>query len=147
MASRPGKVGRQDMANAMAWIFRLVLTAFIAAVMAVVGYQFIFTDDSERWKLDGQSFYFVVPSVLLWLVLAPVLRRQNYVSAVGWGLLSPLIGSLLAGGPAGPLLVLVMWYAAFPIGILTGVLVKLCVSLGSKRPTDPLHLTTRAHDR
>jgi len=61
-------------------------------------------------------------------MLASVLRRHDYVSVVGWGLLSPVLGSLLVAGPFGPFIALAMWYATFPVGIVTGVLVKLCVS-------------------
>ena len=118
----------------MRWLVRLALTALVAAVMAVIGYQLTFKPASERWTLDEQSFFFVGPSVLLWLALAFVLYRQNYITAVGWGLLSPILGSLFVGGLAGPFLVLTMWYAAFPVGVLTGVLVKLCLAFGSQTP-------------
>jgi hypothetical protein len=96
--------------------------------MAVLGYQLMFKAPAEWGLLDSQSFYFVWPSILLWLVLAFVLRRHNYITAIGWGLLSPIIGSLMVAGPFGPFVALAMWYATFPVGIITGVLVKLCMS-------------------
>ena len=128
----------------MLWLVRPALTAMVAAVMAVIGYQLMFKEGAERWSLDGQSFFFVVPSVLLWLALAFVLYRQNYVTAIGWGLLSPLVGSLFVGGVAGPVVALAMWYVTFPVGILTGVLVKLCVSVGGRRRNHPLRGTAGA---
>ena len=118
----------------MVWIVRLCLTALVATIMAVIGYQLMFKQGVERWNLDEESLYFVVPSVLLWLALAVVLYRGNYVTAMGWGLLSPIVGSFFVGGPAGPVVALVSWYVTFPIGILTGVLVKLCLSIRSRPP-------------
>ena len=110
------------------WTIRLLLTAFVAAIMAVVGYQLMFKLGPDRWRLDEQSALLVLPSVALWLMLALILHRQNYLTAFGWGLLSPLIGSLFVAWLAGPAIVLAMWYVAFPVGIVTGFLVKFCVS-------------------
>lgn len=114
----------------MFWITRLILTALIATMMAIVGYQLMFKPINELLQFDEQSFMFVTPSVLLWFVLAFILRRETYVTAVGWGLLSPIIGSLFINWAIGPAVAIVMWYVTFPIGILTGVMVKLCVSFG-----------------
>lgn len=114
------------------WMLRLALVVLVAAAMAVVGYQLLFREGSERWILDGQSLYFVLPSVLLWLALAPVLSRHGYVTAVGWGVLSPLIGALFVAGPFGFFVVLALWKVAFPVGVVTGVLVKLAISIGKK---------------
>ncbi len=125
----------------MLWITRLTLTALIATMMAVVGYQLMFKPVNELSEFDGQSFMFVVPSVLLWSLLAFVLRRETYVTAVGWGVLSPIIGSLLINWAIGPVVAIVMWYVTFPVGILTGVLVKLCVSFGDSSSRDVLRLT------
>ncbi len=125
----------------MLWITRLTLTALIATVMAVVGYQLMFKPVSELSEFDGQSFMFVAPSVMLWSVLAFILRRQTYVTAVGWGVLSPIIGSLLINWAIGPVVAIVMWYVTFPVGVLTGVLVKCCVSLGDTSSGDFLRVT------
>ncbi len=114
------------------WRLRLALVVLVAVAMAVVGYQMLFREGSERWTLDGQSLYFVGPSVLLWLVLAPVLSRHGYVTAVGWGVLSPIIGALFVAGPFGFFVVLSLWNIAFPVGVVTGVLVKLATSIGKR---------------
>ena len=75
-----------------------------------------------------------VPS-LFWLVLAPILSQQSYGHAGDW--VGPVVprffGSLLVAGPAGLFGVLTMWYAALPIGVITGLLVRFCrKSLGSR---------------
>jgi hypothetical protein len=117
---------------AIIMVVRLSLVVCVAAVMAVVGYQLMIKAPAEWGRLDAQSFYFVWPSIWLWLALAFVLRRQNYTTAIGWGVLSPIIGSLMVAGPFGPFVALAMWYATFPVGIITGVLVKLCMSSSLK---------------
>jgi hypothetical protein len=43
-------------------MLRLALVVVVAVVMAVVGYQLLCREGSERWALDRQSFYFVWPS-------------------------------------------------------------------------------------
>ena len=114
----------------MATATRLALAALVAAVMAVVGFQLAFRLGPGVWQLDAQSARLVGPSVLLWLALSPLLSNGDYVTAAGWGLLSPILGSLLAAGPVGPFVALVLWYVTFPVGVLTGVLVKVCLSAG-----------------
>jgi hypothetical protein len=114
----------------MAFAIRLTLAALVAAVLAVVGFQLAFRQGPGVWLLDGQSARLVGPSVLLWLALSPMLAHGGYVTAAGWGLLSPLLGSLLVAGPAGPFVALVLWYVTFPVGVLTGLLVKACLSAG-----------------
>lgn len=126
----PVCIADREREAAMLWITRLTLKALIATVMALVGYQLMFKPVNEVFAFDRQSFMFVVPSVLLWSVFAFILRRQTYVTAVGWGVLSPIIGSLLINWAIGPVVAVVMWYVTFPVGVLTGVLVKLCVSFG-----------------
>jgi hypothetical protein len=74
---------------------------------------------------------------MLWLVLAPVVSRHGYVTAAGWGVLSPVIGALLVAGPFGFFVVLTQWHVAFPVGILTGVWVKLATSIGALSPSRP----------
>jgi len=115
------------------WAVRLLLTAVVASAMAVIGYQTMFHEGPGWWPLEQRSTYFVLPSVALWLVLDPILSQRSYVTAIGWGLLSPFLGSLLVAGPAGLFGVLTMWYAALPIGVITGLLVRFCASLG-RRP-------------
>jgi hypothetical protein len=119
---------------AVMWRIRLLLTAVVASVMALIGYQLMFHEGPGWWRLDQQSTYFVLPSIALWLVLAPLLSRQTYVTAVGWGVVSPFLGSLLVAGPAGLFIVLAMWYATLPVGVVTGLLVRLCVSAGGNLP-------------
>jgi hypothetical protein len=111
-------------------MLRLALVVLAAVVMAVVGYQLLFRDGAEMWTLDRQSFYFVWPSVVLWVALAPVVSRHDYVTAVGWGVLSPIVGALFVAGPVGIFAVLAQWYVTFPVGVVTGVLVKFATSVG-----------------
>jgi hypothetical protein len=85
-----------------------------------------------NWRLvQGLFLYVGVPYVVFWTLIAFLVKRQTYLLATGLGLLSPLICSsffLLVGW----IIVLQVWYIAFPIGIVTGLLVKVCVSVGEK---------------
>ena len=127
----------------MIWVVRLSLVAAIAAGMGATGYLLVF---GVNGATGGGLALFVALSIAIWLVLALVIHRSNtYVTAIAWGLFSPLIGATFLGPPISYLYVLSKWYACFPVGLATGLLVKFCVSLGG-RATVATPSTTSAEE-
>ena len=114
----------------MIWVVRLSLVAAIAAGLGVAGYFLVFGIDGAT---GGGLALFAALSIAIWLVLALVIHHSNtYVTAIAWGLFSPLIGATFLGPPISYLYVLSTWYVCFPVGLATGLLVKFAVSLGGR---------------
>jgi hypothetical protein len=114
----------------MIWGIRLGLVVAVAAGMGAAGYLLVF---GVIGATGAGLALFVALSVTIWLVLALVIHRSNtYVTAIAWGLFSPLIGATFLGPPISYLYVLSKWYVCFPIGLATGLLVKFCVSIGGR---------------
>jgi hypothetical protein len=114
----------------MLWLLRISLVGLAAAAMSLVGLALI-PDTSFR---PGGYAAAAAISVVLWLGLCPLVYRQSLGMAVSVGLLSPLI----ALGPMAPFHVFFalfdVWYwLVFLTGVLTGVLVRACLSIGQER--------------
>jgi hypothetical protein len=114
----------------MLWLLRISLVGLAAAAMSFVGLALV-PDTSLR---PGGYAGAAAVSVVLWLGLCPLVYRQSLGLAVSVGLLSPLI----ALGPMAPFLVFcalcdVRYWLVFLTGVLTGVLVRACLSLGQER--------------
>jgi len=114
----------------MLWLLRISLVGLAAAAMSRVGLALI-PDTSLR---PGGSAGAAAVSVVLWLGLGPLVYRQSPGMAVSVGLLSPLI----ALGPMAPYLVFFALFdlrygLVFLTGVLTGVLVRACLSIGRER--------------
>ena len=110
----------------MVEICRYGMITLVAAAMSVVGWQ-LMAHFPAVWEFDRMSFGLILPSVLLWAFLIVVVRRTTVVGGVVVGLLSPLLGGLLLGGPSGVGVVLSAWPAAFLTGGATGLLVHRCL--------------------
>jgi hypothetical protein len=99
--------------------------------MAVLASQLVFWAWGDvRWHFGQWVFVFaIVPYMVFWTLMALLLKHQPYFVAAALGLLSPLVGTsfFLVGGWA---IAVEMWYIVFPMGIVTGILVKACVSVG-----------------
>lgn len=128
----------------MIWVVRLSLVAAIAAGLGVAGSLLVFGIDGAT---GGGLALFAVLSIAIWLVLALVIHRSNtYVTAIAWGLFSPLIGATFLGPPISYLYVLSTWYVCFPVGLATGLLVKFAVSLGGRAAGTTPPSTTSAEE-
>jgi len=113
----------------MLWLLRLSLVGLVAAAMSLVGLALI-PNTSLR---PGGYALAAAFSVVLWLCLCPLVYRQSLGMAVSVGLVSPLI----ALAPMAPFLVLfalfdVRYWLVFLTGVLTGVLVQACLSIGQE---------------
>ena len=114
----------------MLWLLRISLVGFAAAAMSFVGLALLPDISLRPGGYAGMAAF----SVVLWLCLCPLVYRQSLGMAVSVGLLSPLI----ALGPMAPYLVFsalfdVRNWLVFLTGILTGVLVRACMSIGQER--------------
>jgi hypothetical protein len=114
----------------MLWLLRISLVGLAAAAMSLLGLALIPDTSLRPGGYAGAAPF----SVVLWLCLCPLVYRQNLGMAVSVGLLSPLI----AFGPLAPFLVLfalfdVRYWLVFLTGVLTGVLVRACLSIGQKK--------------
>jgi hypothetical protein len=128
----------------MIWVVRLSLVAAVAAGMAVAGELFVFGINGAP---SGGFIFFAALSIAVWLVLALAIHSSNtYVTAIAWGLFSPLIGATFIAPPISYLYVFSKWYACFPVGIATGLLVKFCVSLGGRPTGAKPPITTSAEE-
>jgi hypothetical protein len=107
-------------------IVRYSMVPVIAAAMSVVGWQ-LMAHFPAVWVFDSVSFGLILPSILLWMFLLALVRRTNMAGAVAIGLLSPLIGGFLLGGPSGVGIVLAAWPAALLTGAVTGLLIHCCL--------------------
>ncbi len=107
-----------------------VLVVLTVIGMSVVGWQMILGCMTGSWMPGSESFGLVLPSILVWSFLVFAVRRETPVGAAAWGLLSPVIGGMLMGGPIGLAMVVIHWYISFPVGAATGLLVRCCMRLG-----------------
>src|SRR5262249_12304963 len=110
---------------------RVICATLLAGAVAVLGLLLVsWAGGDAYWDLFRELLlYFVVPYTVFWGLMAILLKHQSYLIAVLLGILSPLICSsffLLLGW----IIVIQMWYIAFPMGLVTGILVKACVSVG-----------------
>ena len=113
----------------MLWLLRLSLVGLAAAAMSLAGLALI-PDTALR---PGGYAVAAAFSVILWLCLCPLVYRQSLGMAVSVGLVSPLI----ALGPMAPFLVFfglfdVRYWLVFLTGVLTGILVRACLSIGQE---------------
>jgi hypothetical protein len=122
---------------------RVLSVALVAAMMAVVGYGLLV--GGTVLLQDGLTSVVVGVSVVLWLFLAAVIQdhakcgKNGLSTAIGFGLLSPLIGGAFFG-PLALMLLVIKWYISFPVGAVTGVLVWACVTIGrAGRPDQAKH--------
>jgi hypothetical protein len=120
----------------MLFAVRLTLVAIVAAIGALAGLGLLL--GSAPRLGDGITRLVLGVSVLLWLALSIVIRwqiargRNGLTTAVGLGLLSPLIGGLLIGPPLSLFLLLSKWYVSFPTGAIMGAVVWACLSIGAR---------------
>ncbi len=105
------------------WLIRLPIVVLIAAVMGWLGLYLLFLGGPWFPTLDEfWTHYVLVASIALWVVLSAVIGRRSLETWAAWGLASPLLGCLLVAPPASFALIIVKGYIAFPIGLVTGVL-------------------------
>jgi len=107
-------------------VLRFSMVMLIAAAMSVVGWQ-LMAHFPAVWEFDRTSFGLILPSIFLWAFLIAAVRRTTVAGAVAIGLLSPLLGGFLLGGPTGVGIVLSAWPAAFLTGAFTGLLIHRCL--------------------
>jgi len=110
-------------------LLRYSLVTLTAAVMSVICSQMMFHFPA-LWEFDHASFGLILPSILLWAVLVWPIRRMEWWGAVAVGLISPVIGGFLLGGPTGLGIVLSEWPITFPTGAVTGFLIHRSLFLG-----------------
>lgn len=113
------------------WLLRLPAVVLIAGVMGWLGLFLMFL--GTHWVPgpgDFWTLYVLAASVLLWSVLSAVLGRRSLATWAAWGLSSPLLGCLLVYPPASFALVIVKCYVAFPVGLVTGMLVWAVFEIG-----------------
>ena len=113
-------------------VLKLLLVSLVAVGMAFFGSSILSVTVLNHVDLD---FFYVsiLPSLVIWLGLSPLIARCNYFVAAGIGLVSPVFGSLGGFPPLSWLFILHAPQVVFPVGIVTGILVKFVVSTGSSR--------------
>ncbi len=123
------------------WLVRLPAVALIAVVMGWMGLFLMFL--GSQWVPglgDFWTIYVMTASVLLWSVLSALLGRRSLATWAAWGLASPMLGCLLVYPPASFALVIFKCYVAFPVGLVTGMLVWAVFEIGPSsrfRPMQP----------
>lgn len=69
-------------------------------------------------------------NVVYWLTLAPVMATSKVVKLIGFGVLGPMVGSIIAGPPIDLMSTIRMGYFTFPVGVATAYLIKICMGYG-----------------
>ena len=110
------------------WTLRLIPVSIIAVAMAVVGLYLPTTIKGPALPLVGYVWV-ASSSVILWSALAFPVHRYNYAVAALLGVLSPLMGAFLVCPPVSHIYILYYWYVVFPVGLVTGLLVKLVLRM------------------
>jgi hypothetical protein len=113
------------------WLKRLPVVFLVAAFMGFVGLQvlnwaavtFAGFERGGTMQMDWGTIWVICASVLLWGCLTLLLQNQSLSKWALCGMASPLLGCLLVAPPLSFTMFLYGYgFLAFPIGLVTGVL-------------------------
>lgn len=108
--------------NLRTWLLRFPFVCVTAALMGWMGLIVMYLGSPFRPRIDDfWTRYVAFASILVWGVASYLLRNRQLRSWAIFGIASPLAGALLVAPPASFAFVLAKAYVAFPVGLVTGV--------------------------
>ena len=111
------------------WSVRFPFIVLLAASMGWLGLILLFLGTPFFPVLDDfWTQYVIVASIAIWGIATFFLRGRQLRTWMVFGAISPLLGALLVAPPASFAFEIIKAYIAFPIGLLTGIVMYWIVS-------------------
>ena len=116
------------------WLLRLPVVCGAAVLMGWGGLILMYLGTpvlpgiNEFW-----THYVCVASMLFWSVASFVLKGRELRIWAMFGVMSPILGALLVAPPASFAFLFAKSYIAFPVGLVTGVIMYAIVCTGNRQ--------------